>query len=87
MLYETSLTKTKMILFITSILKNRIFQCIDTSHSIFTFCHTFIFLHLDDDISFLFEISISQKLEKLLIGSVLDFASDLEDFISTKLID
>jgi hypothetical protein len=44
-------------------------------------------LHLDDDISFLFEISISQKLEKLLIGSVLDFASDLEDFISTKLID
>jgi hypothetical protein len=40
--YETSLSNAKMILSITSVRNNRMFQFIDTSHSTFTFCFVFI---------------------------------------------
>jgi hypothetical protein len=39
--YETSLNNTKMILSITSVRNNRMFQFIDTRHSTFTFCFVF----------------------------------------------
>ncbi len=40
--YETSLSNTKIILFITSVRNNRMFQFIDTRHFTFTFCLVFI---------------------------------------------
>jgi hypothetical protein len=39
--YEMSLSNAKMILSITSVRNNRMFQLIDTSHSTFTFCFVF----------------------------------------------
>jgi hypothetical protein len=70
--YETSLSNTKMILSITSIRNNRMFQFIDTRHSTFTFCLVFIFFDLNDDTSLIYEINIFHKLEILLITDFFD---------------